>query len=172
VHDAFPLAPYISAEPVKRILGTCLFSASDTHVPRPQCPLCKAPDWTPTRSMSCLRSVLSLFCFFSLFLGAGALMKIQGVGRILDQESWQVRGESVCACGQPAFFHCGDCSLPDLCRKCMVDAHANVPFHDLRVSAFAGLRFFLGAALMIKSTFRSGAIASITTPTRTFATWD
>ncbi|KAJ7834667.1 hypothetical protein B0H13DRAFT_2369751 [Mycena leptocephala] len=55
-----------------------------------------------------------------------------GVGRILDQESWQVRGESVCACGQPAFFHCGDCSLPDLCRKCMVDAHANVLFHDLR----------------------------------------
>ncbi|KAJ7617540.1 hypothetical protein DFH06DRAFT_1342956 [Mycena polygramma] len=55
-----------------------------------------------------------------------------GVARMLGQESWSVRGPVVCSCGQPATFHCGNCHIPDLCKTCMVNAHAGSPFHNVR----------------------------------------
>ncbi|KAJ7902355.1 hypothetical protein B0H13DRAFT_2335645 [Mycena leptocephala] len=54
------------------------------------------------------------------------------VERMLIQPSWKTRGRQQCTCGQPAFFHCSDCNMPDLCKDCMVAAHVANPFHDIR----------------------------------------
>ncbi|KAJ7713259.1 hypothetical protein B0H14DRAFT_3491665 [Mycena olivaceomarginata] len=54
------------------------------------------------------------------------------VNRLLDQEHWQHRGRSECTCGQTASFACSDCTVPDLCKVCMVAAHQGLPFHSIR----------------------------------------
>jgi hypothetical protein len=65
-----------------------------------------------------------------------SLNHLKGVGRILDQLSWQQRGRTECTCGQTALFACSDCSVPDLCQVCMVAAHQGLPFHSIRVILF------------------------------------
>ncbi|KAJ7363890.1 hypothetical protein DFH08DRAFT_949529 [Mycena albidolilacea] len=55
-----------------------------------------------------------------------------GVQRILDQDHWQTRGRAVCTCGQTARFGCNDCTVPNLCQDCMVEAHRALPFHTVR----------------------------------------
>ncbi|KAJ7021502.1 hypothetical protein C8F04DRAFT_1273623 [Mycena alexandri] len=55
-----------------------------------------------------------------------------GIESILDQVRWQVRGSTVCECGQPAYLHCNDCGPRDFCQQCLVAAHAAHPFHDVR----------------------------------------
>ncbi|KAJ7740336.1 hypothetical protein B0H16DRAFT_1729033 [Mycena metata] len=55
-----------------------------------------------------------------------------GIEQMLDLRQWQVRRSAVCPCGQPSSVHCNDCGGPDLCQKCVVDKHANEPFHAVR----------------------------------------
>ncbi|KAJ7358561.1 hypothetical protein DFH08DRAFT_802379 [Mycena albidolilacea] len=56
---------------------------------------------------------------------------LSGVQRILDQDHWQSRGRAVCTCDQTAQFGCNDCTVPDLCQDCMVEAHRALPLHTV-----------------------------------------